>query len=162
MAEPAASSGGGQGREALDDLPAGGVLVVGALVGVAAVALAPLVLGLVAFLAARVLGARWAPSTLLGALGLVGVAIIGPREALETFVAQAPVWRAADGVQADTVGWAVAVAPIALVGGAVMGAALELWWHVSRPFWTQRTTRRSLGARGRARRDRRAMRAGRA
>jgi DNA helicase HerA-like ATPase len=162
MAEPAGSSGGGQGREALDDLPAGGLLVVGALVGVAAVALAPLVLGLVAFLAARVLGARWAPSALLGAVGLVGVAIVGPREALEAFVAQAPVWRAADGVQADTVGWAVAVAPIALVGGAVMGAALELWWHVSRPFWTQRTTRRSLGARGRARRDRRAMRAGRA
>ncbi|MDQ3767910.1 MAG: type IV secretion system DNA-binding domain-containing protein [Actinomycetota bacterium] len=161
MAERPGNSGA-QGRDTLDDLPAGGLLVAGALVGVAALALAPLVVGLVAFVTARLLGARWAPTLVLAVTGTATLVLVGPREALETFAAQGPVWRAAEAVEGDVGAWVAAVAPLALLGGALSSGALEAWWHVKRPFWTQRTTRRSLAARVRARRDRRAMRGGRA
>lgn len=161
MAERASSSGS-HGRDALDDLPAGGLLVAGVVVGVAAVALAPLAVGLVAFVVARMVGSRWVPTAVVAVAGALALALVGPRDALEAFAVQGPVWHAAQLLGQDVGAWVGAVAPVALLGGALVSAALEVWWQMSRPFWTKRTPRRSLAARLRARGERRALRAGRA
>lgn len=149
------------GRDVFDDLPGGSPLLILVGLGLLSFAWPAALLGVVLAGILRILGAG--PLALLGAAAMgIGLAIPrGFQSALDTYWLIAPVWKVSGTWKAlGAFDFIVAVLPVALFGGALIGGVLWLVLDLRTPEWKERTKRRSIREHRRRSVERRAFHAG--
>lgn len=149
------------GRDVFDDLPEGSILLVLVALGILSFAWPAALLGVGLALILRILGAG--PIALLFvAAGGIGLAIPqGFESALDTYWLIAPVWKVSGAWEAlGALDFIVAILPVALFGGALIGGLLWLVLDLRIPEWKEPKQRRSIREHRRASVERRAFHAG--